>query len=241
MLKVDFHTHSIASGHAINTIYEMVHVAKNKGITHLGITEHGPMMEGASHSGYFWISNQLTRLESIEIFLGIEANIINQDGEIDLDKDLLSKQRIVSAGLHKKTPLDDCLNANYTESIMNAISNPSIKIVTHPYRPEFPTDLEQIFHEAYKQDTLLELNNSVFGYAYHLPELIFNYTKLVKLCKKYDFPIIIGSDAHVAEKIGDDTNIKHIQKKLNLPEELIVNNYSEIVLRYTNQIENSII
>ncbi|GHU57358.1 putative phosphatase [Bacteroidia bacterium] len=237
MLKIDFHTHSIASGHAINTIYEMIHIAKNKGITHLGITEHGPAMEGAPHSGYFWISDQLTKLQGIDIFLGIESNIINQDGEIDLDKDLLSKQRIVSAGLHKKTPYDNCVNANHTESIINAISNPLVKIITHPYRPEFPTDLEQIFYESYKNDTLLELNNNLFSYTNHLPELIFNYTKLIKLCKKYNYPIIVGSDAHIAEKIGDDTNIKLVQEKLDLPEELIINNHYDTILRYTNSIE----
>ena len=32
MLKTDLHTHSIASGHALNTVYEMVREAKEKGM-----------------------------------------------------------------------------------------------------------------------------------------------------------------------------------------------------------------
>lgn len=225
MLKIDFHTHSIASGHAINTVYEMINVAKKKGLTHLGITDHGPSMEGSPHDGYFWVSDQLTTLQGIEVFLGIEANIIDQNGTIDLNSELLEKQRVVSAGLHQRTPYEKIKNANYTKSIINAIQNPYVKIITHPYRSEFPTDLEVIFHEAYKNNTLLELNNSLFGYSKYLPELIENYRKMVKLCRKYNYPVIIGSDAHVAEKIGDDSNIRKIQKDLELPEELIINNF----------------
>lgn len=234
MLKIDFHTHSIASGHAINTIYEMVSVAKAKGLTHLGITDHGPAMEGAPHDGYFWVSDQLTELQGIKIFLGIEANILNENGDIDLNDDLLKKQSVVSAGLHERTPYQKIKDADHTRSIINAIQNPAIRIITHPYRPEFPTKLEDIFFEAYKNDTLLELNNNLFGYKKHLPELIVNYAKLVALCKKHDFPLIIGSDAHIAEKIGNDYNIRCVQKDLGLPEELIINNYEQKILKYTS-------
>ena len=36
---VDLHTHSIASGHAYNTIYEMVQSAVNKKVKLLGISD----------------------------------------------------------------------------------------------------------------------------------------------------------------------------------------------------------
>ena len=37
---VDTHTHTIASGHAYNTILEMAKAASEKGIKLLGITDH---------------------------------------------------------------------------------------------------------------------------------------------------------------------------------------------------------
>ncbi len=40
----------------------------------------------------------------MQLFLGIEANILNENGELDLPEDLLKKQRIVTAGLHELTP-----------------------------------------------------------------------------------------------------------------------------------------
>ena len=43
-LILDTHTHTIASGHAYNTINEMVRSAADKGLKLLGITDHAPMM-----------------------------------------------------------------------------------------------------------------------------------------------------------------------------------------------------
>ena len=43
---LDLHTHTVASGHGYSTIQEMAAAAKEKGIRILGITEHGPSIEG---------------------------------------------------------------------------------------------------------------------------------------------------------------------------------------------------
>ena len=49
MLDVlDIHTHTTASGHAYNTIYEMAQSASRKGLALLGISDHGPAMEGSA-------------------------------------------------------------------------------------------------------------------------------------------------------------------------------------------------
>ncbi len=37
---LDMHTHTVASGHAYNTINEMAHAAARTGLELLGITEH---------------------------------------------------------------------------------------------------------------------------------------------------------------------------------------------------------
>jgi putative hydrolase len=47
---------------------------------------------------------------------------------------------------------------------------------------------------------------------------------MIELCKKYNFPIIIGSDAHVATKIGEDKNIREYYKYLGLSKNVILNN-----------------
>jgi len=50
---LDVHTHTIASGHAYNSMMEMAKAGFDKGLKLLGITEHAPMMPGTCHSLYF--------------------------------------------------------------------------------------------------------------------------------------------------------------------------------------------
>ena len=50
---LDTHTHTLASGHAYNTIQEMIKTAKTKNLELLGITDHAPAMPGSSLGLYF--------------------------------------------------------------------------------------------------------------------------------------------------------------------------------------------
>ena len=50
-VEIDTHTHTLASGHAYNTIREMARAAKDKGLKALAITEHAPEMPV---SGYYY-------------------------------------------------------------------------------------------------------------------------------------------------------------------------------------------
>ena len=50
---LDLHTHTYASGHAYNTMNEMVLAAKEKGLQLLGITDHAPSMPGTMGLLYF--------------------------------------------------------------------------------------------------------------------------------------------------------------------------------------------
>ena len=46
---LDLHTHTIASGHAYNTLYEMAQSAAEKGLALYGCSEHAPAMPGSCH------------------------------------------------------------------------------------------------------------------------------------------------------------------------------------------------
>jgi len=232
MLKIDLHTHSIASGHALNTVYEMVRAAKEKEMGLIGIVEHGPSMEGAPHEGYFWVSDQLDKLYGIKVLLGVEANILNELGEIDLNGDLLVKQRVVMAGIHSRTPYQKNNLENNTRALVNAMQNPLVKIISHPYRTDFPVDIEKVFQEAYKTQTLLELNNQVFIQQASREGFLETYKKLIELSKRYGHPLIAGSDAHVAKKIGEDSGIVAVREVIGLTDDLLINNRPEELLKW---------
>ena len=51
--RLDSHTHTLASGHAYNTINEMVQAAVDCGLDLLAITEHAMTLPGTCHELYF--------------------------------------------------------------------------------------------------------------------------------------------------------------------------------------------
>ena len=66
-IMVDTHTHTLASGHAYNTIREMAKMAADKGLEGLALTEHAPQMPGSCHLFYF--QNQGRFLPVLHIIL----------------------------------------------------------------------------------------------------------------------------------------------------------------------------
>ena len=84
---LDVHTHTIASGHAYNTLHEMVTAARERGLQVLGITEHGPSIPGTCSLLYFKNMHIIPRqMEGLRLLLGSEMNILDTRGTLDLDE-----------------------------------------------------------------------------------------------------------------------------------------------------------
>ena len=83
----DLHTHTIASTHAYNTILEMVRYAAQVGLKAIALTDHGRRMPGAPGDWFFQnLVSVPRRLEGILVLRGIELNIIDYDGNTDLEE-----------------------------------------------------------------------------------------------------------------------------------------------------------
>ena len=99
--KIDLHTHTLASGHAYNTIDEMAAEAKKRGMAYLGITEHAPKMPGTCHEFYFQNLHVVEReRDGLKLLLGAEVNIYDYEGNIDLPPQVLGRLDVVIASLH---------------------------------------------------------------------------------------------------------------------------------------------
>ena len=84
-VKIDTHTHTIASGHAYNTIREMASMAASRGLEGLAITEHAPEMPGSCGLYYFQNLKVVPRkLGNLRLLFGVELNILDEDGTVDL-------------------------------------------------------------------------------------------------------------------------------------------------------------
>lgn len=198
--KVDLHTHTIASGHAFGTVNENVMEAAAKGLEVIGISDHGPAVPGAPNLVYFRCLGFLPRtLHGVTVLRGVEANIFH-DGSIDLDERQLEHLDYVMAGLHGEAGYTGATADDHTRAIIAAMSNPRIRIITHPGNPRFPAHLEELARAAADTGTALELNNSSLTCA--RPGSSPRCHELARLCARFGTPVAIGSDAHTSQAVG---------------------------------------
>lgn len=232
MLKFDLHVHSIASGHAFNTIYELAQAASEKGLELIAITDHGPNMKGSAHLEYFSMAKRVPKeLFGVKILFGCEANIIDHDGTLDIPIEYLKSLDIVLIGFHKLTdyPKDSTREKN-TIAMIKAIEKYPVNIIAHPYRLDFPIIVEEVVKVALSHNILLEINNSIFKTTeYNLNnELILETRKMITVSKQNGGKLIISSDAHIASEVGDDSNILYYWDALGLDDSLIIASVNQL-------------
>lgn len=219
---LDMHTHTIVSGHAYSTLTENAKYASKKGIELLGTTDHGPSMPGAPHEWYFANFKVLPReLFGVTMLYGCEANIINYDGNLDLPLFLQDKVDILIASMHEpvmEASKDADLN---TSAFLKVMENPNVHIIGHSGNPRFPIHEEELVRKAKEKNILIEINNSSFVSSRIGSEK--NCSKIARLCKEHGVKIIINSDAHFHQKIGEFDAALSILKEIDMPEELIIN------------------
>lgn len=236
---LDVHTHTIASGHAYNTIYEMAKEAADKGLELLGITEHAPKMPGTCHLFYFQNLRVVPReMFGIQVMFGCELNILDEDGTVDLDESVLKGMDLCIASIHPPCYGKGTLEQN-TNAIINAMKNPYINIIGHPDDGRYPLDYEKIVKAAKEYHVLLELNNSSVSPGSFRPNTRENDITMLNLCKQYGVSVIMGSDAHVAADIGNHRLVKELLQETAFPEELVVNQSVEMLKEFLNK-ENKI-
>lgn len=228
---LDVHTHTLASGHAYSTIQEVVEQAAKKGLELVAITDHAPSMPGATHMFYFSNTAVIPKyIYGVEVLKGIEANIINYNGDIDVDTDTLSQLDIVIASLHPPCIDFGDIEEN-TNAIIGAIKNPYVNIIGHPDDGRYPLDYDKVIKTAKEYNVLLEVNNSSMN-----PKGFRKGTANIKImlekCKKENVSIVINSDAHISFDVGNFEYAKRLIKEINFPEELIVNTSKEKLKRF---------
>ncbi len=222
-IEFDLHTHTIASGHAYSTLLENIDYAKSIGLKLLGMSDHAPKMPGASEFLYFANLKVIPRdFPSIKILKGVELNILDINGTIDLEDRILRRLDFATASLHSVCIPFGTLEEN-TEALINTIKNPNVNIIGHPGDPRYPFDIKKVVDVAISNNTLLEINNASLN-----PRSVRSggeqiILEIIKECRKNNFPIILGSDAHINFDIGNFNNIYPLLEEVNMPEELILN------------------
>ncbi|TEB17005.1 putative phosphatase YcdX [Pelotomaculum sp. FP] len=221
-LEGDLHLHTIASGHGFSTVKEIAGVAAKRGIKIIGITDHGLNMPGGPHLYYFRQLLGLPRvIEGVEVLRGVEANIIDTAGNLDMPEGLLAKLDLVLAGFHEECGYSGSSVEENTAAMIAAIHNPFVHIITHPGNPVFPVDIEKVVIAACHAKKALEINNNSFclSRSGSAP----NCTIFAKEIKKHNALLSINSDSHFCDTVGQCQYAMELINMTGINDEPILN------------------
>lgn len=222
-IELDMHTHTLASGHAFSSLQEMAQAGAAKGLKLLGITEHTPGIPGTCDPIYFRNLHVVPRqMYGIELMLGAEINILDTEGNLDADDWLMSRLDLRIAGIHSLCYTPGTTEEN-TRGMIRAIRNPYVQIISHPADGTASLEFEPIVLAAKETGTLLEINNSSLKPTRNKVDARDNNRTVLRLCKQYGVPVILGSDAHISFDVANYEHLYPLLQDTDFPEALIVN------------------
>ena len=235
-IELDMHTHTLASGHAYSTIQEMARAGAEKGLKLLGITEHTSGIPGTCDPIYFRNLHVVPReMYGVDLMLGAEINILDAKGNMDADEALMKRLDIRIAGIHLLCYEHGTKDEN-TFGMIQAIRHPYIQIISHPGDGTAELDFEPIVQASKECGTLLEINNSSLKPARGKQDARVNNLEILRLCKQYEVPVILGSDAHISFDIANYQYVYELLHETEFPEALIVNRSVEVFRNYLKKI-----
>jgi putative hydrolase len=235
----DYHTHTTYS-HGKGSIEQNVKAALDRGLSRVGISDHGPANIGIGTrlDDFPRIRKEIDEMnakyDKIKVVQGIEANVISIDGELDVPMHVLKKLDMVMAGLHLLVkpaslsdgyqlffknqlgklyrPLSEKARTTNTKALIEALYRYPIEVITHPGL-RLDIDTCELSRAAAKKGVALEINAS-HGY------LSDDY---IKIALRQGASFMIGSDAHRPEDVGRLENGVSAAKRCGVPPERILN------------------
>lgn len=207
-------------------------MAAEMGLQVLGITEHGPSIEGTCPLLYFRNMFVVPRqMYGVRLLMGCEINILDTTGRLDLDEQHQDFLDIRIAGIHRNCWQGGTKEEN-TEGMLNVIRNPRIHIISHPGDGTAELDFEALVLAAKESHTLLEVNNHSLAPQRKKTVAKDNNLEIMRLCKRYEVPLILGSDAHVSFQIADYQRLYPLLAETEFPDELVMNYWPERFFQY---------
>jgi putative hydrolase len=228
--EADLHVHTLASGHAYSTLDEIAREAAGKGLRLVGMTDHGPALPGGPHPYHFAALRFVPEsLHGVRILRGVEANIV-EGGRLDLADEILGSLDLVMAGFHEDCGFDGRGAAANTRALLEVLEQPRVKVVAHPGNPVFPLDYEAVARKAAETGTALEINNSSFTLSRKGSEG--NCLAIARLCARFGTPVTLGSDAHIAQGVGEFAAALNVVRRAGIAWEQVVNRTLESTIAF---------
>lgn len=239
-LFADYHTHTTYSD-GRGTPAENIKAAIDRGLEAVAITDHGPKSIGTGVAGpetFLAIKEEVAGLSSrfpeIKILVGAEAAVISRDGRLDLPKTIIEQLDLLLAGHHpyyipeslgdalhytlpnlvvrlKKSTWEKMRNTN-TKALIETVHNYPVDFISHPDLM-MPADPDELARACAGRETALEVNT---GHHY-------NKEDIVRAAARHGAKLVINSDAHYPETVGELASGLALVEKLRFPAEMVIN------------------
>ena len=246
-ITADYHSHTTYS-HGKGSIADNAQVASQKGLEILAITDHGARQPiiGVSPKKFDVMRKDLEQVQSqypdLQLLLGIEANILGVDGDIDVSEEDAKELDIVIAGFHflampykfidnfrisfnaimkyTKTSTKAQIARN-TAMFVKAVKRHKIDILTHPAF-KLDVDYKEIAKVCSDYGTYVELSS-----RHRIPD-----DDSIEHFLNYNCQFVLNSDAHRSADVGNCDFARSLVERWQIPLESIANiDGKKLVLR----------
>ena len=225
-LRGDCHLHSTWSDGGA-TIEEMAATAMALGHEYMVLTDHSGRLTIAHGLDRQRLLSQLDdlaalneRLAPFRILTGMEVDIL-EDGELDLEDELLARLDVVVGSVHSKLRMERPL---MTRRMILAAASPHVDILGHctgrliGKRPESVFDADYVFAACAQYGTAVEINSR--------PERLDPPKELLDLALSYGCFVSIDSDAHATGQLEWQPHGCEKAAASKVPVERIINTWS---------------
>lgn len=235
----DYHTHTIYT-HGSGTVEDNVKSAIKRGLKQIAITEHSfsQAYYGITPKEYNEMRIEIQDLRNkykgqIDILCGLESNLLDLDGTIDLAKNKRDIVDILVVGYHANFK-PRSLKAFFTfwvpnvlgiggkskkqiekntQAYIKALRTYKIDILSHINSHRCYVDPVKICEVAKEVGTYIELNGKVINFT----------EEQIKDMIATGVTFIIDSDAHYPDRVGKNNRGMNIVDKYNIPPEQVAN------------------
>jgi len=242
-IKVDTHTHSIFSGHALGTLWENVKCASMAGMEAICMTDHFGAYSyiDKRHNLNFGASLNFAAIpqsiEGVRILTGSEMDIVDLEGHLagydtpyefqqsyNTAEYMLEHLEVVIASLHAFTGYRSGSKLDYTRMYCNVAATPGVCIIGHIDRAGLPFEIDPVLITAKEHGTLIEINEHSVAYACNFADNTNEMTrKIAARCAELEVEVAVGSDAHCPQNVGRFDSALKLLGEIAFPEELIAN------------------
>ncbi len=160
---------------------------------------------------------------------GCEANILNADGELDVDPLTQANLDLILVNIHGYCGYRDLGIEGNTSAFLRALNNPNVRIISHPTDCKYPLDWEKVLVAALERGIVPELNLRTLKSRRNGIE---TNRRMVEMVKHHGARLIANSDAQFLHEIGDDRVLRENWDALGAEEELLLNNYPADILKW---------